>query len=71
MLSALENPLLPPLLDPDKLMIKYLIYIVNSSKKGQFFTKYSGNGALILIEIMRHYSDTNNNQSITFFISLV
>lgn len=65
-LSVVENLLLPPFLKSDKSMTKYLIYIVNSSKKGQFLTKYLENWALILTEAMSHYSNTNINQSITF-----
>lgn len=64
MLSVFEN--LPPFLKSDKSMIKYLIYIVNSSKKEQFLTKYLENWALILTDAMSHYSDTNNNCSVTF-----
>lgn len=64
-LSVFEN-LLPPFLKSDKSMIKYLIYMVNSSKKGQFLTTYLENWVLILTEAMSHYSDTNNNWSIIF-----
>lgn len=42
MLTGFENPVLsPPFLNPDEFMIKLLISIVSSSKKGLFLTKYS------------------------------
>lgn len=64
MLNGFENPVLfSPFLNPDESMIECLMYIVSSSY--QIFRIY---GALILTEGMRHYSGTNNNQSVTFLL---